>query len=132
MYLITNNVIIMFMVNRQTFSAMSFYMSFCITTCQSEQKCTPEIVVSFLVFFTFYINFFMKALIKNIIQVCQTVSLNHLFMHFAKMVCQASLPLFLSQSGNILFRKIPNGNYLFSSASLLFVGKITHWCINFE
>ena len=33
----------------------------------------------------------------------------------------------LSKSGNILLR-----NYLFSSASLLLVGEIAHWCMNFE
>ena len=39
----------------------------------------------------------------------------------------------LSNSGNILFRKTPaNGNCLFSSASLLLVGEMTHWCMNFE
>ena len=38
----------------------------------------------------------------------------------------------LSKSGNILFRKMPNGSYLFSSASLLLVGEITHSYMNFE
>ena len=34
----------------------------------------------------------------------------------------------LSKSDNILFRKMPNGIYLFSSASLLLGGEITRWC----
>ena len=38
----------------------------------------------------------------------------------------------LCKSGNILFRKMSNGIYLFISASMLFVGEITHWCMNFE
>ena len=38
----------------------------------------------------------------------------------------------LSKSRNILFRKILNGNCLFSSESLSLVGEITHWCMNVE
>ena len=37
----------------------------------------------------------------------------------------------LSKSDNMLFRKMPNGIHLFSSASLLLVVEITHWCMNF-
>ena len=38
----------------------------------------------------------------------------------------------LSKSGNILFRKMLNGNCLISSESLSLVGEITHWCMNVE
>ena len=42
-------------------------------------------------------------------------------MYVVKIVCQASLPSFLT-SGNTLFRSMPNGDCLFSSASLSLVG----------
>ena len=84
------------------------------------RKTTSEIELEFLGFFTF-INFFIKTLIKSIIY-CQTVSLDYSYrVNVMKILCQASLPAFvlnLSKSGNISFRSIPNGNCLFSSASL--------------
>ena len=36
----------------------------------------------------------------------------------------------LSKSGNVLFRSVPNGNCLFSSASLSLVREITHWSMS--
>ena len=61
----------------------------------SLRKSTPEVGVKFLVFFTFFINFFMKILIKSTIY-CQTMPLDRLLMYVVKIVCQASLPLFLT------------------------------------
>ena len=40
------------------------------------------------------------------------------YIYVAKILCQASLPSFLTKSDNIFFRSLPNGNCLFSSASL--------------
>ena len=34
-----------------------------------------------------------------------------------------------SKSGNVLFRSMPKGNCLFSSASLPLVQEIAHWCM---
>ena len=57
---------------------------------------------------------------------------------FAYVCCKNCMPGFsvfvlnLSKSEKILFRKMLNGIYLFSSASLLLVGEITHCCMNFE
>ena len=56
------------------------------------KKSAPETGVRFFVFFTFFINVLIKTLIKSIIY-CQTVPFNHLLMHVAKIVCQASLCL---------------------------------------
>ena len=61
----------------------------------SLRKSKPETEVKFFVFFTFFIKFSMKTLIKSII-FCQNVPLNHLLMYVVKVVCQASLPLFLT------------------------------------
>ena len=61
----------------------------------SLRKSKPETEVKFFVFFTFFINFSMKTLIKSIIY-CQNVPLNHLLMYVVEVVCQASLPLFLT------------------------------------
>ena len=61
----------------------------------SLRKSTPEIGGKFLVFFTFFINFSMKTSIKSKIY-CQTVPLDHLLMYVAEIVCQASLPSFLT------------------------------------
>ena len=66
---------------------------FMFNSCQSEKK-YPEIGVK-LVFFTLFINFFVETLIKSIIY-GQTVSLDHLIMHIVKIVCQFSLPSFLT------------------------------------
>ena len=43
----------------------------------------------------FFINFFMKILIKSIIY-CQTVPLDRLLMYVVEIVCQGSLPSFLT------------------------------------
>ena len=69
----------------------------------------------------------MKTLIKN---VSQTV---HVFGQFTYVLvckkvllrqkCQASLSSFLLYTGNILFRSMSNGNYLFNSASLSLIGE---------
>ena len=98
----------------------------------SQRKSTPEILVKFFVF-TFFINFFMKTLIKSIIY-CQTVPLDHLSAYVCRKTCMPGLSAFglnLSKSGNILFRKMSNGEIV-SSASLSLVGEITHWCMNFD
>ena len=60
---------------------------------QSEKK-YPEIGVK-LVFFTFSLTFFVETLIKSIVY-CQTVPLDLLLMYIVKIVCQASLPSFLT------------------------------------
>ena len=63
----------------------------------------------------------METLIKSIIY-CQIVPLDCLLMYILKIVCQASLPSFLlnlSKSDNILFRSMPNGNFLFNSTSIV-------------
>ena len=73
-----------------------------------------------LVFFTF-INLFIHYLIKSIIY-CQTAP-------FA--CCEncisgfSAVALNLSKSGHYLFRSVPNGNCLVSSASFLLVGDNT-------
>ena len=57
------------------------------------------------------------------------------FEPFTYVCCENCMPGFsafvlnLSKSGNILFRSMPNGNCLFSSASLSLVREITHWCM---
>ena len=62
----------------------------------SLRKSTSKIGVKFFVFFTFLLTFFiMKILLKSKIY-CHAVSLNHLFMYVGKILCQASLSLFLS------------------------------------
>ena len=56
-------------------------------------------------------------------------------MYVAEFVYEAFFSAFvlnLSKSDNILFRKMPNGIYASSSASLLLLGEITHWSMNFE
>ena len=75
----------------------------------------------------------MKTLIKSIIY-CQTVPLDHLSAYVCRKTCMPGLSAFglnLSKSGNILFRKMSNGEIV-SSASLSLVGEITHWCMNFD
>ena len=132
--------------------SMYYYVSLCITVLKmlwiclckqanicisvllhvSLRKSTPEILVKFFVF-TFFINFFMKTLIKSIIY-CQTVPLDHLSAYVCRKTCMPGLSAFglnLSKSGNILFRKMSNGEIV-SSASLSLVGEITHWCMNFD
>ena len=49
------------------------------------------------------------------------MSLDHLLIYVVKNVCQTSLCAF-AITGNILFRSMPNGNCLPSSASLSLVG----------
>ena len=67
----------------------------CLVACQSEKKYIWN-WSKILCIFHFFINFFiMKTLIKSKIY-CHAVSLNHLFMYVGKIVCQASLPSFLS------------------------------------
>ena len=61
---------------------------------QSE-KSTSEIGVKLLVFFTFFITFFIKTLIKSIMY-CQAVPVERLLTYVVKIVCQASLLLFLT------------------------------------
>ena len=132
--------------------SMYYYVSLCITVLKmlwiclckqanicisvllhvSLRKSTPEILVKFFVF-TFFINFFKKTLIKSIIY-CQTVPLDHLSAYVCRKTCMPGLSAFglnLSKSGNILFRKMSNGEIV-SSASLSLVGEITHWCMNFD
>ena len=132
--------------------SMYYYVSLCITVLKmlwiclckqanicisvllhvSLRKSTPEILVKFFVF-TFFITFFMKTLIKSIIY-CQTVPLDHLSAYVCRKTCMPGLSAFglnLSKSGNILFRKMSNGEIV-SSASLSLVGEITHWCMNFD
>ena len=132
--------------------SMYYYVSLCITVLKmlwiclckqanicisvllhvSLRKSTPEILVKFFVF-TFFINFFMKTLIKSIIY-CQTVPLDHLSAYVCRKTYMPGLSAFglnLSKSGNILFRKMSNGEIV-SSASLSLVGEITHWCMNFD
>ena len=53
-----------------------------------------------MVFSTFFINLFVEALIKNIIY-CQIVPLNRLLI--VKIVCQASLPSFLTYVNLAIF-----------------------------
>ena len=75
----------------------------------------------------------MKTLIKSIIY-CQTVPLDHLSAYVCRKTYMPGLSAFglnLSKSGNILFRKMSNGEIV-SSASLSLVGEITHWCMNFD
>ena len=103
LYFIKNKVMIMFSyVNRQALVWVFFVWIFA-SQHVSLRKSAPEIVVKFLVFFTFSINFFMKTLIKNIVSICQTVSLDHLLMYLAKVVCQASLPSFLTWVSLVIF-----------------------------
>ena len=133
--------------------SMYYYVSLCITVLRimlwiclckqanicisvllhvSLRKSTPEILVKFFLF-TFFINFFMKTLIKSIIY-CQTVPLDHLSAYVYCKTCMPGLSAFglnLSKSGNILFRKMSNGEIV-GSASLSLVGEITHWCMNFD
>ena len=77
----------------------------CFITCQSEKKCTWNLS-KILRIFTFFINFLIKTM--KIIIYCQIAPLDHL--------CQTSMSGFsafvlnLSQSDNILFRKLSNGN----------------------
>ena len=87
-------------------------------------KSTSKIGVKFLLIFFFFINFFMKTLIKSIIY-CQTVPLERLLMYIVNIVCQVSLPLFLTKVSLAIFcfRSMINGNCWFSSASLSLVGK---------
>ena len=84
---------------------------------QSEKK-YPEIGVK-LIFFTFFINFF-----------CGNINQEHsllpdcAFGPFTYVYCEncmsdfSAFVLNLSKSGNILFRSISNGNFLFNSASV--------------
>ena len=84
----------------------------------SLRKSTPEIGVKFFVFFNFFINFFMKTLIKSIIY-CQSVPLDHLCCK----TCISGFPAFflnMSKSGNILFRKMSNGN---CQLSIIVIGR---------
>ena len=100
----------------------------CLTTCQSEKKHIWN-WSKILFIFHFFINLFMKTLIRSIIY-CQAVLLNHLLTVcmlrklYISLLC---LVLNFSKSVTVLFRSIPNGNCLFSSASLL--REITHWCM---
>ena len=68
----------------------------------------------------------MKTLIKSIIY-CQTVPLDRLLMYVVKMLCQASLPLFLTSISLAIFcfRSMINGHCWFSLGSLLLVAEIT-------
>ena len=61
----------------------------------SLQKNGSKFPVEFLLIFTFFISFFMKTLIKTIIY-CQTVPLDRLLMYIMNILCQASLPSFLT------------------------------------
>ena len=110
-------------VNRQTFC-----MSFGITPWQSEKKCTWN-CSKILVIFSFSVNFFMKTLIKSNLGMPDCVL--GPFSYVCCKNCMSGFSAFvlnLSKSDNILFRKMPNGIYLFSSASLLLGGEITRWC----
>ena len=124
------------MKNRQRMSCLCKQENICMSFLLhvSLRKSTPEIGVKFLVFFTFFINFFMITFIKSIIY-CQTVPLDRLVMYVVKVVCQASLPSFLtwvSLTISCLDKCQRKGNCLFSSASLSLVGEITHWCMNLQ
>ena len=67
----------------------------CLVACQSQKKYIGN-WSRILFIFHLFINFLiMKKLIKSKIY-CHVVSLNHLFMYIGKIVCQASLPSFLS------------------------------------
>ena len=49
-------------------------------------------------------------------------------MYVVKIVCHSSLSVFvlnLTESGNLLFSSVPNGDCLFSSASLSLIGDKT-------
>ena len=95
-------------------------------TYQSERRAS-EIGVKLLVFFTFFINFFFKTLIKSIFY-CQTVPLEHLLlMYVVKIVYQASLLSFPSWVSLAIFcfRSMSNGNFLFSSASIVIGRRFT-------
>ena len=59
----------------------------------------------------------MKTLIKSI-NCCQTLLLDCLLTYVVKFVCQASLPSFLTWVNLAMFGSMPNGNCLYSSASL--------------
>ena len=63
-------------------------------------------------------------LVNRLLTVCM------LWKLYVRLLC---LCMFLtwvgSKSGNVLFRSMPNGNCLFSSASLSLVREITHWCM---
>ena len=95
----------------------------------SLRKSIPEIGVKFFVFFTFFINFFYKNINQehNLLPDCAF----GLLMYVAKLLCQASLPLFLTWVSLAIFCLEKCQMEIASSASLSLVGEITHWCMNF-
>ena len=108
---------------------MSFLcISSCITTCQSEKKYTWNCSKILGIF-----HFFYELFYENINQEHNLGMPDCAFGPFTYVCCKncmsgfSTFVLNLSKSGNILLR-----NYLFSSASLLLVGEIAHWCMNFE
>ena len=86
----------------------------------------------------FLLTFFMKKpLTKSIVyyQVLRLVWVIYLCTYVAKNACTSGFSDFvlnLSKFGNVLLRKMTDGNCLFSSASLSLVREITHWCMNFQ
>ena len=108
-------------------------MSFCITTCQSEKKCTRNCSKILGVF-----PFFYQLFYENINQEHNLGMPDCVLGPFTYVCCKNCMSGFsvfvlnLSKPDNILFRKMPNGIYLFSSALLLLIGEITHWCMNFQ
>ena len=91
----------------------------CLITCL--RKITSEIILEFLVFFTF-INFFTKTFINKE----HNLLLDFAFGPFTYVCCENCMSDFtayvLNLSKSISFRSMPNGNCLFSSASLSLVG----------
>ena len=94
----------------------------CLVACQSEKKYIWN-WSKILCIFHFFINFFiMKTLIKSKIY-CHAVSLNHLFMYVVKIVCQASLPLFLTWVSLAIFYLIQCHMELPVQLSIIVIGR---------
>ena len=94
----------------------------CMTVFVSLRKCKSEIGVK-LVFFTFFINSFVETLFKNI-NYCPP---DCTFGPFTYVHCEnymsgfCAFVLNLSKSGNILFKLMSNGNFMFNCHQLSLV-----------
>ena len=91
----------------------------CLTICQFEKKYIWN--WSKIGIFLFLLTFFVETLDKSI-NYCQSVPLDHLLICIHYENCMSGFSAFflnLSKSDNILFRSMSNGNFLFSSASIV-------------
>ena len=101
----------------------------CFVTCQSQKKYTWN-WSKILCIFHFFLYLFYENINQehNLLPDCAFGPL----MYVAKIVCQASLPLFLTWVSLAIFCLEKCQMEIVSSALLSLVGEITHWCMNFD